>query len=166
MRTYMDHMAPRNRGHWSNCCLLITALLLLVGTVCPVLADTVSVSGNPGSLIINSAIAGSDLSPVTDATTTYGFVLDSAGQHKITGAINSAMPPNTSLTVTFEAPAGAGPWSAGPVILVVTPKDLVGGFTSGQNQSGLGITYEFSATIAAGIVSSASRTVTFTVIKE
>ena len=145
--------------------LFVAVLLLLVGTVGPVLADTVSVSGDPGMLIVNSAMAGSNPNPVNDASSTYGFNINSSGQHKISGAINSAMPPNTSLTVTLEAPPGAGSYSAGPVTLSVTPQVLVGGLISGLNQVGLGITYEFSASVAAGIVSS-SKTVTFTITSE
>ena len=121
--------------------------------------DEISVSGNPGALTINTAVAGSQPTDATDATTTYAITTNNSTR-KITGKINTAMPANTSLKVTLVAPTGGT--SAGQVTLSVTDQDLVTGITK-LAESGKTITYVFSATLAAGIVASASKTVTLTV---
>lgn len=121
--------------------------------------DEISVSGNPGALIISSATAGSQPTAVTNATTSYSITTNGTTK-KITGKINTAMPANTSLKVTLAAPTGGT--SAGQVTLTATDQDLVTGIGT-LAESGKTITYEFSATISAGVVSSASKTVTLTV---
>ena len=121
--------------------------------------DEITVSGNPGALIISTATAGGDPDPATDATTTYSVSTNGTNK-KITGSIDAAMPANTALNVTLTAPTGGT--SAGAVTLTTAAQDLVNGITQ-LAESGLTIGYEFTATAAAGIVPSSSRTVTFTV---
>lgn len=120
--------------------------------------NELSVSGNPGALNITSAVAGSGPSPVSDATTTYAVTTNESNR-KITGAIDLAMPSGVTLSVTLQAPTGAS--SAGVVSLSTSAADLVTGI-SAVNQSGRTITYQLSATTAAGTVSSSTRTVTLT----
>ena len=121
--------------------------------------DEISVSGNPGALTVNAAVAGSEPTAVTDATTTYAITTNNTTR-KITGKINTAMPANTFLKVTLVAPTGGT--SAGQVTLSGTDQDLVTGIST-LAESGKTITYELSATAAAGVVASASKTVTLTV---
>ena len=123
-------------------------------------ADDITASGNPGSLIISSATAGSALAPVSDATTTYNIDITS-GTTKITGEINTAMPANTTLKIILAAPTGAT--SLGMVALSATAQNLVIGIANLTSQNGLGISYEFDASVNAGVVSSAAKTVTFTI---
>lgn len=138
----------------------VAALVLLVTAAEPSRADDIFVSGNPGALVINAANPGLDPNSVIDASTSYSIDITTSNK-KITGAIDSAMPANTYLRVTLTAPSGAS--SVGQVTLSVTAQDLVTGLAIGMNESGLNITYEFSASIQAGIVPSASKTVTFTI---
>jgi hypothetical protein len=121
--------------------------------------NEISVSGNPSALIVNSATAGSEPDAATDNGTTYAITTNESSK-KITGAINTAMPSNTSLKVTLAAPTGGT--SAGQVTLSTSAQDLVTGIST-LAESGNTISYEFSATAAAGVVSSASKTVTLTV---
>jgi hypothetical protein len=121
--------------------------------------NEISVSGNPGALIVNTAVAGSQPTAATDATTTYGITTNNSSK-KITGAINTAMPANTSLKVTLAAPTGGS--SAGQVTLTASAQDLVTGIAT-LAQSGLAISYEFSATLAAGVIASSQKTVTLTI---
>ena len=123
-------------------------------------ADDITASGNPGPLIISSATAGSALIPVSDATTTYNIDI-TTGTMKITGEISSAMPANTALRVILAAPTGAT--SVGMVTLSATAQDLVTGIANLTNQNGLGISYELDASVSAGVVSSAAKTVIFTI---
>ncbi|MCX5752391.1 MAG: hypothetical protein NTW97_01960 [Candidatus Krumholzibacteria bacterium] len=123
-------------------------------------ADDMTASGNPGALIIGSATAGSVLIPVSDATTTYNIDV-TTGTVKITGEINTAMPANTALKVMLAAPTGAT--SVGMVTLSATAQNLVTGIANLTSENGLGISYEFDASVSAGVVSSAAKTVTFTI---
>ena len=126
--------------------------------------NEMSISGNPGALTINSATAGSGPSPVTDATTTYNITTNESSQ-KITGAITTGgnMPANTTLEANLTAPTGGS--SAGYTTLSTTAADLVTAIST-LNESSKTITYRFSATMAAGILSSDTRVVTLTLTTE
>ncbi len=65
-----------------------------------------------------------------------------------------------TLTVDLAAPSGAT--SAGAQPLGTTAVDLVTSLTR-VAQGGLGVTYTLSATAAAGVVASTTRTVTYTI---
>lgn len=121
--------------------------------------DEISVSGNPSALIVNAATAGSQPNAASDATTTYSITTNGSNK-KITGKIDTAMPANSSLKVTLTAPTGGT--SAGQITLSASDQDLVTGIGI-VAESGKTISYEFSATAAAGVISSASKTVTLTV---
>lgn len=122
--------------------------------------NQMSVSGDPGALTISSATAGSAPTAAQDASTTYAFTTNQTGA-KITAAVDQALPSGVTLSVALAAPTGAT--SAGAVALGTTDADLVTGITK-LNESGRTITYTLAATAAAGVVSSTSRTVTFTVV--
>jgi hypothetical protein len=120
--------------------------------------DEMSVSGNPGALTVSTATAGSEPDDATDNSTTYAVTTNGTNK-KITGAINSAMPVNTTLQVNLTAPTVGS--SAGAVTLTTSAADLVTGITQ-EAESGLTVTYTLSATVSAGVVASDTRTVTLT----
>lgn len=140
---------------------LSLAIVLILTVGCSLaLANEIFVSGNPSALVINTATAGFEPLPVSDASTTYSIdILDS--NKKITGAIDAAMLANTYLKVALTAPTGAT--SIGQITLTTTDQDLVTGLEENMVESGLGISYEFSAAVSAGILTMASKTVTFTI---
>jgi hypothetical protein len=142
--------------------LRIAALLLVSRAV---FAQTVAVSGSPALMRVTTAVAGSEPAPLTDATTTYTVFTPTAHiapSFKVSAQLNAAMPTGTTLTATFVAPA-AGGTSAGPITLDVTARMVVTGIPKHVNQT-QGITYQFSATVAAGVVPLTTRTVTITVL--
>ena len=122
--------------------------------------NAITVSGNPAALTVNAATAGSAPTSVSDATTTYAITTNETGK-KITGATNTDMPAGLTLTVNLVAPTGGS--SAGATSLSSIAADLVTGITT-LNESGKTITYNLSATSAAGVVGSASKTVTLTIV--
>lgn len=119
--------------------------------------NQIAFSGSP-SLVINTATAGADPSAAT-AAATWAVTTNQSGA-KVTASIGSAMPAGVTLTVDLAAPAGGT--SAGAQALTTTAVDLVTGLTK-VAQGSLGVTYSLSATTAAGVVSSTSRTVTYTI---
>ena len=121
--------------------------------------NEISVSGNPGAMTINTATAGSAPTSVSDSSTTYAITTNESNR-KITAAIDLAMPSGVTLTANLTAPTGAT--SAGAVTLGTVAADVVTGITT-LNESAKTITYNLSATAAAGTVASTSRTVTYTV---
>jgi hypothetical protein len=121
--------------------------------------NEISTSGNPGALIVNSATAGSAPTDATDASTTWAVTTNQTGA-KITAAIDTAMPAGTTLKVNLAAPTGAS--SLGAVTLSTVAVDAVTGITQ-LNESAKTVEYTLSATAAAGVVASASKTVTFTI---
>lgn len=123
-------------------------------------AQFFSVSGSPATMKVSAAIPGFGLTPVTDASTKYTFFEFSGGHHEITAQIDAPMPAGVTLTVDLAAPSGAT--SAGPVALGVAAHPVVTNISSGFSRNT--ITYELSATPAAGVVPVQTRTVTFTII--
>jgi hypothetical protein len=121
--------------------------------------NELSVSASTASVLVSSATAGSAPNVATDTTTTYAITTNEEGR-KITGSLNSDMPIGVTLSVTLAAPTGAT--SAGKQSLSTTSADLVTGIST-LNESGKGISYELAATAAAGVVPSATKTVTLTI---
>ncbi|UCB52267.1 MAG: hypothetical protein JSV10_09830 [Candidatus Zixiibacteriota bacterium] len=122
--------------------------------------NEIEVSGDPGALVVNTATAGSEPNAATDATTTWDITTNGGTDaKKLTGATDTDMPANTTLEINLTAPTGAT--SPGDVTLSATAADLVTLIDS-VAESGLSITYTLSATVAAGVVTAASKTVTLT----
>jgi hypothetical protein len=118
----------------------------------------VNIAATSVTLTVNAGTAGTGLTDAT-ASTSYA-ITNNATNQKLTGAINSAMPANTTLKLTVAAPAGSGT-SQGQQTLTATAVDLVTG-VGAVNESGLGMDFVLSATVDAGIVASASKTLTLT----
>ena len=119
------------------------------------------VSGSP-TMTINTAVPGTQPTAVTDALTTYTLSVKQADapQH-IMAQIDTPMPANTTLSITMALPS-AGGTGFGPVTLSLTPQIVIGNIPKVSGSSG-SITYTFSATAAAGVVSG-QRFVTFTLV--
>jgi len=120
--------------------------------------NEVSASGNPAALVVSAAMAGSQPGEVTNTATTYAITTNET--KKITAAIDTAMPANVTLKINLTAPTGGS--SAGDVTLTAVAADVVTG-VSQVAESGKTITYKLSATVAAGVVASATKTVTLTI---
>lgn len=149
----------------------ITLLALIVGASVPATAQTatqtltfqvdainqIAFTGSP-SLVVSTASAGSEPG-VANAAATWAVTTNQSNA-KISASINAALPANVTLTVDLAAPSGAT--SAGAQPLGTTAVDLVTGLTR-VAQGGLGVTYTLSATAAAGVVASTTRTVTYTI---
>jgi hypothetical protein len=121
--------------------------------------NQIAVTGSP-SLTVSTATAGSAANAVTDATSTWAVTTNAANK-KLTAAINSDMPTGVTLEVNAAAPSGAT--SSSYQTLGTSAVDVVTGIAT-VNASGLLLTYRLSATLAAGVVSSASKTVTYTLV--
>jgi hypothetical protein len=122
--------------------------------------NRIAVSGNPSPLIIITAVVGSQPTEVSDATTTYAITTNACYEgSEITASLDSDMPTGVTLTVNMAAPTGAT--SEGDVALTASPQAVVTGLVN-VAESGDLITYKLDATVAAGVVASATRTVTFT----
>ena len=119
--------------------------------------NQIAFTGSP-SLVVNSATAGT--APATATASGTWAVTTNQSNAKVTASINLAMPSGLTLTANLAAPAGAT--SAGAVTLGTTAMDVVTGLTQ-VAQSALNVTYDLTATTAAGVVSSQSRTVTYTI---
>lgn len=140
---------------------VVVALLLLGSRA--LRAQTVTVSGNPGLLGISAAVAGSQPTAVTNGSTTYTVTTPAPNRtYKVTAQLNAAMPNGVTLTASFAAPPGAT--SLGPVALGLTALDVVTGIPRNTNST-RSITYQLSATAAAGVIPLSSRTVTLTIVR-
>ena len=120
--------------------------------------NQVGVTGSP-SMAITAAVAGNAPTSVTSAGNTWAVTCNQTGA-KITASIGAAMPAGVTLSATLGAPAGAT--SAGIKSLSTGAVDMVTGITK-LNSSGLALTYQLDATSAAGVITSTTRVVTYTV---
>lgn len=118
-----------------------------------------SVSGDPEALTVSTATAGSEPNDATDSSTSYAITTNGTNK-KITGSINTDMPTGTTLKINLAAPTGGT--SLGDVALSTAAADLVTGISKKKGSS-LAITYKFSATVEAGEITSATKTVTLTI---
>ena len=119
--------------------------------------NQIAFAGSP-SLVISTASAGSAPTSVT-AAATWAVTTNQTGA-KITASINSAMPAGLTLSASLAAPTGGS--SAGTQALGTTAVDVVTGITK-VAQGAMSVTYTLDATPAAGVVSSTTRTVTYTI---
>lgn len=120
--------------------------------------NQIAVTGAP-SLVINAAVAGSAPTSVTSAANTWSVTTNQSGA-SITASIPSAMPAGLTLSANLAAPAGAT--STGLTALGTTAVNVITGITK-LNSAALSLTYQLDATAAAGVVSSATRVVTYTI---
>lgn len=120
----------------------------------------VDIAGNV-TLAVTTGTAGSGLTSAT-ASTTYAITNNyiTSGV-KITGSLNTAMPANTTLTLAVTAP-GSGT-TAGVVTLTATAQDLVTGIGA-INATGVAMNFTLAATVDAGVISSATKTLTLTLV--
>ena len=113
--------------------------------------------GSP-SMTITTAVAGSAPTSVTDALSTWAVTTNQTGA-KITASIASNMPTGLTLSATLAAPAGA---ASTKQALGVGAVDMVTGITK-LAQGALTVTYQLDATVAAGVITTATRVVTYTI---
>ena len=119
--------------------------------------DEISVTGAP-TLTINSAVAGQQPQPVIDNSTSKYAISTNGTNKRITASIDTNMPANTTLEIKLGA-SSVGT-STGYQTLSTTAADVVTGISQVAAGSKT-ITYRFSATTAAGVLTS-SCTVTLT----
>jgi hypothetical protein len=120
----------------------------------------ISVSSSPAAMKVTVAMAGSAPTAVSNALTTYSLASNPpSGHFAITASINSPMPAGVTLKITLAASRGT---SAGAVTLSTVAQNVVTGIT--RRMFGQVITYNLSATAAAGVVPLQTRTVTLTQI--
>ena len=120
--------------------------------------NQIAVTGSP-SLVINAAAAGSAPTAVTASGNSWSVTTNQSGA-SITASIPSAMPAGLTLSANLTAPAGAT--STGLTALGTTAVNVVTGITK-LNSASLGLSYQLDATAAAGVISSATRVVTYTI---
>ena len=120
--------------------------------------NVIAFGGSP-SLVVSTAVPGSPPTSVSNATATWAVTTNQSGA-KITASISAAMPAGLTLSANLAQPTGAT--SNGLTALSTTAVDLVTGITK-LAESALGVTYQLDATVAAGVVASSSRTVTYTI---
>jgi hypothetical protein len=110
-------------------------------------------------LNISSAVAGQEPSEVTDSSSTCAITTNGANK-RITANIDTAMPADVTLKVNVAVPSGSGT-SQGDVTLTTSASSVVTGI-SHVADSNPTITYKLNATVQAGVLSTDTRTVTFT----
>jgi hypothetical protein len=141
--------------------LLVAASALLLGMSGSARGQTLSVSGNPGTMTVSSAVAGSQPLTITNNGTTYTVSALLIQPKKITAQVNTNMPTAVTLTILLVAPSGAT--SAGRVALDNVPRDVVTNITNTLPQA-RAIEYQLTATVAAGVIPTTTRTVTLTLV--
>ncbi|MEO8560634.1 MAG: hypothetical protein ABI601_01075 [bacterium] len=114
-----------------------------------------------GPIVVASAVAGAQPTAVIYAAPGYSGVVPFVGQKKIVAQLNSNTPAGVTLAVRITG--GTSGTSLGYVNLDISTRDIVLATTPGFYNT-VNISYRLSATVAAGVVASTSRTVTFTLL--
>ena len=118
----------------------------------------IAFTGTP-SLTITTATAGSAPTQATDNTAKWAITTNVTGA-KVSASLSSAMPSGVTLSVNLTAPGTST--SLGLLALSATSVDLVTGIAP-VAQANLAVSYALDATVAAGVVASATRIVTYTI---
>lgn len=117
-----------------------------------------SITSTPVTLTITTATAGSDPTPVSDASSVWAVTTNQTNA-KISASIPTDMPAGVTLNVQLAAPGTAT--STAKDLASGAAQDLVTGLTKVKGNS-LTVTYTLSATAAAGVIAPSSRVVTYT----
>ena len=120
--------------------------------------NQIAVTGSP-TMAIAAAVPGNPPTSVTSSGNTWS-VTTNQSTAKITASLGSAMPAGLTLSANLGAPAGAT--SAGLIALSTSAVDIVTGITK-LNSAGLTLSYQLDATTAAGVITSTTRVVTYTI---
>ena len=122
----------------------------------------ISVSGPPAAMKVTAAVAGSAPTAVSNTLTSYSLGSNPpSGHYAITAHLNSPMPAGVTLKITLATNAARGT-SSGAVTLSTVAQNVVTSIS--RRMSGQSITYNLSATAAAGVVPLQTRIVTLTQI--
>ena len=141
---------------------LLVIALLLFGSRAVTAQSITFTSGTGGTFTIASAVAGQDPNAVSSPAgnfTTNTKVKD--GILRIQAKIDQPMPPNTTLTLTLNYPAGT---SMGPQTLGMVPVDMVVNIPSASTTRTGTVSYSFTATASAGVLAPFTRIVTLSIL--
>jgi len=121
--------------------------------------NEIAVSGNPDALSVSAAVAGQPPTVVSDNTTHYDYTSNQT--RKITAVLNTIMPTNVTLKINLVAPTGGS--GGTDVTLTASAADVVTAIPP-VDEATMIITYKLSALSTAGVVTSAQKTVTLTIV--
>jgi len=124
--------------------------------------NELATSPGPGSLIVDTAVAGQELSLVSDSSASYSFSTNQ-DTRKIICQLNLDMPSGTTLEAEIASPGGSWSVSGKQTLSTTTVTLAQGGRGRAQNKT---ITYTFTATTSAGVIALSSRTATFTITSQ
>ena len=139
---------------------MLCGLALLIGVRAEA-QTTVTLSADPQMLIVSEAVAGSTPQAVLDATTTYSLELGQTSS--VVARLDGPLPTGVTLRVRLFPPAGAA--DMGVVTLTTLSQTVIAAIPAGI-YTGYGITYELSATVAAGVVPLNVRQVVFEIVMD
>lgn len=134
-------------------------MCLLFLIPCIAYGASITVSGNPPPLIVTKARAGKEPESAIDSSTTYTLQVASNTTAILSVSIDSPMPEGTNLFVSLAAPNQTG--ALPPIPLRTIPQTAISHIITGIYNN-LTITYEYKATVAAGIVPLCTRNIIFT----
>ena len=125
----------------------------------------IAITGGTINLTISNGTAGNvNLTPATDATSTYSITHNSATPLRITANLDAVLATGYQLQIALAPGAGMGA-SAGTVdisnALSGSAVPVVTAIPKGAD-AGRTITYTFNATATAGILTTTAKTVTLT----
>jgi hypothetical protein len=137
------------------------ATLLQIAAASGAWAQTLSLSGDPFSLDVHTAVAGFAPQSVTETSTTYAVTVPSSGA-ALKARLNAPVPSGVQLRISVQAPSGAA--TVGELSLSTTDQTVVMNLPQGSH-SALGITYRLVASASAGVIAPASREIVFTIVQ-
>jgi hypothetical protein len=122
--------------------------------------NQISVSGGAQTLAVTTAVAGSAPTAVSSSGLTWAVTTNETNR-KVVAKLDLAMAAGVTLTSNLTAPSSG--LSAGAKALTALDQDMVTSIDT-QDASALSLVYTLSATSAAGVVASTTRTVTYTIM--
>lgn len=122
---------------------------------------SITFSSNPSPLTITQAIPGRNPLCVIDTSTTCDLIVSPKKTVTILAALDSPLPPHTTLKIGLFFPhQKSSLFSLGP-----TPQPITSPIPEGFYNS-ICVTYEYAATVAAGVIPPQTKTIFFTLLEK
>lgn len=136
-------------------------LLMVLLSFLPLQSSSLTFLANPASLHIKEAIPGRQPLSVTDSSTMCSLIVSSGKLVTLLAALDSPLQAHTTLKMRLDLKG----YSTSSIALGSVPRDLTPKISEGAYET-IRVTYEYEATVAAGVIPQQTRTLFLTLLEE
>jgi hypothetical protein len=133
-------------------------LFLFPSLICH--AASMTFSSSPSPLTVSKATSGGQPFTAIDSSTVCDLIIPPKKVVTILAALDSPLEPHTSLKIKISLPHEQTP----SLLLSSNPQTLASSIPEGSYNS-ISVSYEYEATVAAGVIPPRTKTIFFTLLE-